>query len=79
MDFTKCELISELKRTIDGARKRGSKFVTIPLEHFLLAIQLDRRGGSEQLQDVMDEISGSCNCHGVIETEGHWQQIAFVI
>jgi hypothetical protein len=79
MDFTKGELLNELKRKINGAKKRGRKWVTIPLEDFLLAMEQDDQGGIEQLTGVMEEICGACCCHAIIENEGHWQQIAFVI
>jgi hypothetical protein len=79
MDFTKSELLKGIERYINGARKRAIKWVTLPLEDFLLAMQRDQRGGIEQVAGVVEEICVACDCHGAIENKGHQQQVVFGI
>jgi len=76
--YTKCELIEELKRCVIGAHRRGCKIVSIEENDFLEIMRRDELGGLDELEHVMNEIDVVCNCRHNTYTENHTRRFAFI-
>ena len=68
-----------MQRDITRARESGRKSIPVDLDTFLHAMQLDHRGGIEEVEAVLEEMCDVCYCECTRTSENHREVITFVL
>ena len=76
---TKCELLVAMQREINRARESGRKSISVDLETFLHAMELDQRGGIDEVEAMLEEMCGVCDCECTRMSENHREVITFIL
>jgi hypothetical protein len=76
---TKCELLGAMQREINRARASGRKSISVDLETFLQAMQLDDRGRMDDVETVLQEMCEACACYCTRMSENHREVITFIL
>lgn len=79
MTTTKCELLSAVQGTINRARENGRKSVSMDVEEFLHVMELDQRGGIDELDTTLEELSHASCCKWTKMSENHREVITFIL
>ena len=79
MTTTKCELLSAVQRAITRSRENGRKSVPMDVDEFLYAMQLDQRGGIDELETTLEELSHASSCKWTKMSENHLEVVTFVL
>jgi hypothetical protein len=79
MTTTKCELLSVVQRSITRTRENGRKSVSMDVDEFLHAMQLDQRGGIDELETTLDELSHASSCKWTKMSENHREVVTFIL